>query len=397
VFQRPQCLLALTVLGHLCAAVTAIVFPQIAKRHLHVSPEMLGLYGGISSFAYVCSAWGSGRIADRYGQRVVLTCAGALLALGFAASLVTMHHLLFIIPFFLTGAGFGGVWPALESALIEGQSPGQMKRAMGVFNTCWMSVSAASYIISSAIYQMNYLVPLWSAVCIAAFLALLVNFPGAMEIAPWGSETRFDHAERVPASKRLLFIRLAFLANFASFLLVGNLRSLLPEYAAKPSVNIVGWRYGLLMSGFVIGMFFSNAILMRWHRWHYSFRYLLVAAIADAALLVAFVMTDSYFLLVTVMVLIGLPAGLFYYSSLFYGMEMHEKKGAHGSNHEALIGVGASVGPLVGGWVIALCQRADVSFAARSNFLMCAGCFVVAVLAQIWLLVRYTKRHAVRQ
>jgi len=47
-------------------------------------------------------------------------------------------------------------------------------------------------------------------------------------------------------------------------------------------------------------------------------------------------------------VFFGVAAGLIYYSSLFYSMDVGETKGEHGGLHEAAIGAGVFAGPAVG-------------------------------------------------
>jgi hypothetical protein len=44
----------------------------------------------------------------------------------------------------------------------------------------------------------------------------------------------------------------------------------------------------------------------------------------------------------------GAAAGLLYYSSLFYSMDVGDTKGVHGGIHEAAIGAGIFGGPAVG-------------------------------------------------
>jgi hypothetical protein len=43
--------------------------------------------------------------------------------------------------------------------------------------------------------------------------------------------------------------------------------------------------------------------------------------------------------------LLGPALGLIYYSSLFYSMDVGATKGEHGGIHEAVIGVGNTIGP----------------------------------------------------
>jgi MFS family permease len=215
-----------------------------------------------------------------------------------------------------------------------------------------------------------------------AINAVLVYLPGAMEIAPWAGEEVFHDSTAAPADRRILFVKLALIGNLASFMMMGNYRGLLAEYTSDPAVNIEGWRYGLLMGATLLGMVTANGFLMRWHEWHYNLFILLGGELFAALGLAAFFFTDTYWLLVLIAFLLGLPAGLLYFSAFFYGMSELEKKGAHGGNHESIIGTGMAVGPLLGGLVILLCKSRGFPSATRANLLMCAVFFLLAMVVQ---------------
>jgi len=52
--------------------------------------------------------------------------------------------------------------------------------------------------------------------------------------------------------------------------------------------------------------------------------------------------------LILAQLVFGVAAGLIYYSSLSYSMDLGDTKGEHGGIHEAVIGLGNFAGPAVG-------------------------------------------------
>ena len=89
-------------------------------------------------------------------------------------------------------------------------------------------------------------------------------------------------------------------------------------------------------------------VLWRWDKWHYRFRWLLTSYLALVGTFAAIVMAPNVAVLVLAQLVFGAVAGLIYYSSLFYSMDLGDTKGEHGGIHEAAIGVGNFTGPAVG-------------------------------------------------
>ncbi|HUT25273.1 MAG TPA: MFS transporter, partial [Sumerlaeia bacterium] len=252
----------------------------------------------------------------------------------------------------------------------------------GVFNMSWMIGLIAGPVTGGFLYQIHRNLPLAVSGGMYAGILLLVCVPRAMEIAPWGeasapwrtSRGPLERPEAASARKRALFVQLGLIANMTTYFMLGSYRSLLPEYTGL--VGITGSRYGFLAGIVNLGMLLSNLLLMRWHRWHYSLRFLFGAQVAAAALLVSFTLCNDFHALLLVAFLIGLPAGVTYYSSIYYGLAQSASKGAHGGNHEAVIGLGLALGPWLGSLTIAATGR------PRSNLVLCAGAYLLAVVAQ---------------
>jgi len=77
----------------------------------------------------------------------------------------------------------------------------------------------------------------------------------------------------------------------------------------------------------------------------------------------------------------GSFAGLIYYSSLFYSMDLGDTKGEHGGIHEAAIGLGNFAGPAVGAASLYLLPQYHHSAAIAVSGLLLAG---LGGLLAIW-------------
>jgi hypothetical protein len=62
----------------------------------------------------------------------------------------------------------------------------------------------------------------------------------------------------------------------------------------------------------------------------------------------AILLVPNLAVLILAEIIFGCVAGLIYYSSLFYSMDLGDTKGEHGGIHEAAIGLGNFAGPAVG-------------------------------------------------
>jgi len=85
-----------------------------------------------------------------------------------------------------------------------------------------------------------------------------------------------------------------------------------------------------------------------WTGWHYKFRWMVTAFATIIVSFASILLAPSLSVMIVAQVFFGLSAGLIYYSSLFYAMDVGETKGEHGGLHEAAIGIGICAGPAVG-------------------------------------------------
>ena len=222
----------------------------------------------------------------------------------------------------------------------------------------------------------------------------MIFVPRCLEIAPWGRDESFDHDNHVTPARRRLFIHLAMWGNLIMFLTLACYRGLLPEFVDVPGMSIDGWRFGLLSGAIFIGVVPTTALMMAWHRWHYSLRFLIGAECIAALVLVLLTLTRNFPLLVGLATLFGFCLGMTYNSAFFYGMSNRDDKGAHGGDFEALNGLGCALGPLLGGWAIALTAGLGPVFSSRAHLLVCAVLCLAVIALQLALVRRHRRMNA---
>jgi len=390
IIRRPQFVIFSAFTVSFCTGLTLVTVPLLAKDRLDVSPLLLGCYGFFPAFLYVVGALVAGRLSERLGRGRVMAFGLGGFALGSGLCVFMQRPALLVVPYALAGAAVAFYWPVIEAAMSDGQTARQTKRGTGLFNTAWMFGLVLGPIASGLLYSIHHSLALCAAVGLTAVVLAVLAAPRTLEIVPWRDTAGDDEdADRhVPAQERALFVVLGLLANASTFLMIGSFRTLLPEYAVETGVT--GWRYGMLQAAITIGMLASNAILVFWRRWHYSLGFLAGAQAVTIVLLVAFVRVDSLAVLTAIALLIGFPAGVTYFSSIYYGLELSERKGAHSGNHEAIVGTGLAIGPLVGGWAIGATGH------SRANFAMCAGLIALSIAAQVAIAVAWRRRAARR-
>jgi MFS family permease len=149
-----------------------------------------------------------------------------------------------------------------------------------------------------------------------------------------------------PPEKAATFLRLAWLANPFSYMAINTIVAVIPGLAKRHGLSPTA-------AGFFCSIWFFARLgaflaLWLWPGWHYRFRWLLTAFGLLIASFAALLLAPSLPWICVAQVAFGLAAGLIYYSSLYYSMDVGETKGEHGGIHEAAIGAGLFAGPSVG-------------------------------------------------
>jgi MFS family permease len=152
--------------------------------------------------------------------------------------------------------------------------------------------------------------------------------------------------EAHPASRSPVFLRLAWVANPFAYIAINTILALMPGIAARLELSTMN--AGFVGSVWFFARMVSFVVLWGWMGWHYRFNWLAGSFVALIAAFSLIVLVPNLAVVVLAQLAFGTAAGLIYYSSLFYSMDLGDTKGEHGGFHEAAIGVGNLCGPAVG-------------------------------------------------
>src|SRR2546425_7381551 len=125
------------------------------------------------------------------------------------------------------------------------------------------------------------------------------------------------------------------------------------------------------------------ALLWLWPGWDYRFRWLIGAYVAMIASFAFILLVPNLPMLVGAQIVFGLAVGLIYYSSLFYSMDVGERKSEHGGFHEAAIGAGSCAGPAIRARAMDLLPDASGNSAWAVS-----GMLIIGLAGLTWLRVR---------
>jgi MFS family permease len=325
------------------------------RQNLWVS----ALYG----LVYIPAAVQCGKFAQRrgfvtslkvgFGGLMLAMVLGALLKGTIAGNLITLVAYTVALLF---------IWPALEALVSENETQAGVQHNVGVYNTTWALGAAVAYFIGGSLYdRLGAAAVFWVPAGIFALQLVIAVWLGRKKVvsgeAQNASGTVLADGEALPRHpeetafhqkippKR--FLQMAWLANPFAYVAINTVIAVMPGIANK--LTLSNTRVGLFCSVWMFARLATFALLWQWRGWHYRYRWLLSAFLMLIGSFMLLLLANQLWLVVLAQIFFGFAAGLIYYSSLFYSMDVGgETQGEHGGLHEAAIGVGVCVGPAVG-------------------------------------------------
>lgn len=374
-------------------AVTNGVF-FLAKSAYAYQDRMNLTLGAVLGGAYVAGALAVGpalrrlaRVTPWLSTRAVLATllilialAAMLPALGRDAGPITLW-----IAVLVFAPATGAFWPIIEGYLSGGRRSGSLIRAIGAFNITWsIAVVAAMWLMVPLIERhplgMLAVVGLLHAVAAVCLLAF-GREPARTDPDAWPDEPHPDSYRTLLAAFRVLLP--------LSYVLLSVLSPLLPGLLDRLGVELT-WQPALA-SCWMIARVLTFLTLERWHAWHGS---RVMAVLAGSLMLLGFagavlapgVGSGGVAVLVVSLTLFGASVAGVYVGALYYVMEVGHGGVEAGGAHEAVIGAGYTLGPVVGllagslaGWTDPI--RRDTTTLALLGVLTLIGLGVVLPLA----------------
>lgn len=317
----------------------------------------LGLAGGA---AYIIGALSAGPLLRVLRQRMGISTRGTLAGLLFLLGLLCLAPIVFAPapgtrqahwPIWLLMTAYqpltGVLWPVVESYLSGGRKGAELRSALGRFNVTWCSALVV------ALLGMGPLVERHAPQVIASLT--LVHWLSLLLLKPMGREPGVhlegEHEPHPPVYHRLLPTFRVLLPT--SYMVLTALQPYLPTALAKLGVRS-DWQTPIA-STWTAGRVLTFILLERWHGWHGRWYPAIVGVLlllgGFAAAVVSPLMTPpaaGLALLIAGLACFGVGMATIYTAALYYAMEVEVAQVDAGGKHEALIGVGYTVGPACG-------------------------------------------------
>jgi MFS family permease len=345
---------------------------------LKANPIQLGLVGTLASSIHMGMAHLMGHFSDLLGRRPLIIAAPVI----FLTSCLLMTQVqsvsMILALSVFNGLGLSIYWPSLQAWIADhptGTGQGGLARDIGTFNLSWTAATLAGPIFSGFLYSLYPRLPFLVGASMALMLFILVftsvhesRLSQEQEDSPWDIES---------SDRRRSFLYAAWVANFASWFIMGNARYQFPKLARE--LDIPPQTIGLLLGFVGFALFTGFFLLRRTDRWLFSKAYLFGAQILAVSGISLIGVSNNPALFASAFMMIGLSCSVTYYSSLYYAVRLLKKKGRGTGLHESILGGGAVLGPILGG---VAAQYAGL----RAPYLLCLAVLLAALGAQVLLI-----------
>jgi len=362
-------------LMNLILSVCAIGLPLYVQRSFDADISQIALMTVMGTLGYIFTCPVFGRLCARVGAKPLMVlgcvCFGSVYFFILGIEQLYQVHILA----FLSGVSQAMFWPALEVQIAESSGAAGLSREIGLFNVSWCTGAAAGSQLGGMLHDVDVTLPLKLAFLTFPMSIIVLLSPSGASAADEAQSEQEDDDLPLPELCRE-FMYLGWMANFAAFCTIGVMRSLF-----APDVTVRLGFSGTLTGGMVatlgVAQLGTFLLLMLSGFWHYRMRYLFLVPLMLAVGTGSTSLFTGKFLLFAALAVIGLAAGMSYFSSVYYSLHGHHEKGGKAGVHEAVVGLGLLVGPMFGGWF------ARWSGDSRAPYAVCAVIAVALLVAQL--------------
>jgi MFS family permease len=262
-------------------------------------------------------------------------------------------------------------WPMIESLISGAGEPSALSRRLGWYNIVWAIIGALAVASSGAIIQHA---PAWAFFAIVAachlLAGVLIFYRTRLAAAPFESgefagstvesKAKRTNADRVRLDESVvrrhhLALWLSRIALPSTYVIIFSLSPALPSlHAIKQLSPTIAT---LVASIWLIARAIAFIITGHTTFWHKRPSLMFIASITMLAAFIGIIipgalagidLPQALAAMAIAQIVFGFSIGTIYSASLYFGMAVSEGSTEHGGYHEALIGLGQILGPLVG-------------------------------------------------
>ena len=233
------------------------------------------------------------------------------------------------------------MWPVVESYLGSGRQGEAMRKALAGFNLVWMPATLVPMFLMAPIIEHHARESL-SLMVVTNLLALAVLPRFRPNPKAHGSDAPFEEA----GPRYGYLLRASRYLLPASYVLVSVLSPILP-YRMESLGVAVEWQTPLTAVWMAARVL---VLIAMWQlaSWHGRWSTLVVAGLTMTAGFVSVVLSPNLIGMTVGLSLLGTGVGMTYYAALYYALAVGNAEVEAGGTHEALIGLGYTIGPIIG-------------------------------------------------
>jgi MFS transporter, DHA1 family, multidrug resistance protein len=349
---------------------------------LGASAAQLGWLGAVWIGVYAVVALIMGRYSDRVGRRK-LAIIGCLISgsMAFMCSLTTQIEWLLLFSA-IFGSGLACFWPAIIAWLGEGLRGHKLAVRLTAFGVAWNLGLLLGFLLSGVLFKQGPKLAFYASASSILLIAVLLLLPARqMDNTTDNESTDSDPAPHIPQGRG--FRKTAWLANFATNFALAGTTALFPQLAMH--LGISADVHGALLAagrGAALVVFVALQLFVFWRTRLWP---LWVAQLACAISLVWIGLANTIWMFAAAWIIGGTVSGYAYQASIYFTLEEMTEKGKGSGFHEAIIGTGMFVGPVLAGWI-------GSHHSLRAPYFFCASVLVLLIIAQMALV--WTRRHS---
>ncbi len=313
---------------------------------LGAGPLILGLLPAARALPYSVSTIGAGALTEgrerlRWARLSLIVAMVSVATLIVAPGLVWLFVLLAVL-----GTALAFFWPAIQASLADLAGEGTVTGNLGWFNIAWSSGKSVGFLVGGAILAGVGFGALFAAAALAMLaVALLLR---AVRVGGGGDASRAGASiHRLLPRNAGRFRIAAWIANAIAFGVVSVLNLQYPDWLVRigRSETLFGAYLGLIFASQTA----TFALLARFSGWQYRAAPLLWGQVPVIAVLLALPHLRAPAAILATAPLVGAGLGITYFASLFYSVAESGSRGRNAGVHEAVLGVGSILVPILGG------------------------------------------------
>ncbi|MFH1857311.1 MAG: MFS transporter [Candidatus Omnitrophota bacterium] len=354
-----------------------VIFYAIGR--FEASLFQLGILSGLGAFVFMAGAKSTKYLAHRFSPKQLTLFGGFLFALISASFpfLPSLSSLFWVYPF--ASLAIALFWPSLENWILLESDSNRLKQNVSFYNLSWSPGQIIAPFAAGWLFERGMALPIWAGVLVTVPVFFLLKAYPLRACAERSRsapkiELKPQPSSGGPPSK---FLITCWLSNVAAWFAAAIFRNLFPKYGLTLGLSPSTIGAFLLLIG--IGQVLFFFLLGRFHGWENKPNFLFFWEAAAILALLAIAVRYQPLLWAVSFFAFGCFAGVAYSASLFVSLKERGPHGGGASSHEALIGMGIFLGPIVGGSV-------GRYFGVQAPYVAAAVVVGAVLLVQYWLL-----------